>query len=132
VYRRISEFPRASPKHRLCHRGGRIRHGVFRQALQVRALSPANLDPQQLEFDHADIFPDLASIETQFHHLVRTVPGNGLIVSNGREPSLDRVLQRGCWTTVEHFGTDDGWLIDAESRVTLFAKRKYTALGSAR
>jgi len=72
-----------------------------------------------LEFDHADIFPDLASIETQFHHLVRTVPGNGLIVSNGREASLDRVLQRGCWTPVERFGTDDGWQIDAGNRVSL-------------
>jgi UDP-N-acetylmuramate: L-alanyl-gamma-D-glutamyl-meso-diaminopimelate ligase len=62
-----------------------------------------------LEFDHADIFPDLAAIETQFHHLVRTVPGNGLIVANGREDSLGRVLQRGCWTPVERFGTLDGW-----------------------
>ena len=87
---------------------------------------PRTLILNNLEFDHADIFPDLASIETQFHHLVRTVPGNGLIVSNGREPSLDRVLQRGCWTTVEHFGTDDGWLIDAESRVTLFCEAQGT------
>lgn len=75
-----------------------------------------------LEFDHADIFADLAAIETQFHHLVRTVPGNGLIVSNGREASLDRVLQRGCWTPVERFGTDDGWQIDEENRVTLNGK----------
>jgi UDP-N-acetylmuramate: L-alanyl-gamma-D-glutamyl-meso-diaminopimelate ligase len=51
-----------------------------------------------LEFDHADIFADLAAIETQFHHLVRTVPSNGLIVVNGREASLDRVLARGCWS----------------------------------
>jgi UDP-N-acetylmuramate: L-alanyl-gamma-D-glutamyl-meso-diaminopimelate ligase len=72
-----------------------------------------------LEFDHADIFADLAAIETQFHHLVRTVPGNGLIVSNGRESSLERVLQRGCWTPVERFGGDAGWQIDAENRVTL-------------
>ncbi|MEO7622414.1 MAG: UDP-N-acetylmuramate:L-alanyl-gamma-D-glutamyl-meso-diaminopimelate ligase, partial [Gallionella sp.] len=72
-----------------------------------------------LEFDHADIFADLAAIETQFHHLVRTVPGNGLIVSNGREASLERVLQRGCWTPVERFGGDAGWQIDAENRVTL-------------
>jgi UDP-N-acetylmuramate: L-alanyl-gamma-D-glutamyl-meso-diaminopimelate ligase len=57
-----------------------------------------------LEYDHADIFPDLAAIETQFHHLVRTVPGNGLVVVNGREASLDRVLGRGCWTPVERFG----------------------------
>ena len=72
-----------------------------------------------LEFDHADIFADLAAIETQFHHLVRTVPGSGLIVCNGRDSSLDRVLQRGCWTPVERFGTDDGWQIDAGNRVTL-------------
>ncbi len=72
-----------------------------------------------LEFDHADIFPDLASIETQFHHLVRTVPGNGLVVSNGREESLARVLQRGCWTPVETFGNESGWNIDADNRVTL-------------
>jgi UDP-N-acetylmuramate: L-alanyl-gamma-D-glutamyl-meso-diaminopimelate ligase len=62
-----------------------------------------------LEFDHADIFPDLASIETQFHHLVRTVPGNGLIVANGTEASLDRVIERGCWTPVERFGAPGGW-----------------------
>ena len=72
-----------------------------------------------LEFDHADIFPDLAAIETQFHHLVRTVPGNGLIVCNGREATLDRVLQRGCWTPVERFGTDEGWQIDEDNLVTL-------------
>jgi UDP-N-acetylmuramate: L-alanyl-gamma-D-glutamyl-meso-diaminopimelate ligase len=72
-----------------------------------------------LEFDHADIFPDLAAIETQFHHLVRTIPGNGLIISNGREASLDRVLQRGCWTPVERFGKNDGWQIDDGNRVTL-------------
>jgi len=64
-----------------------------------------------LEFDHADIFSDLAAIETQFHHLLRTVPGNGLIVANGREESLDRVLQRGCWTPVENFGVASGWMI---------------------
>lgn len=66
-----------------------------------------------LEYDHADIFPDLAAIETQFHHLVRTVPGQGLVVSNGREASLDRVLKRGCWTPVERFGGDSGWQIGA-------------------
>jgi UDP-N-acetylmuramate: L-alanyl-gamma-D-glutamyl-meso-diaminopimelate ligase len=70
-----------------------------------------------LEFDHADIFPDLAAIETQFHHLVRTVPGNGLVVANGREESLDRVLARGCWTPVERFGTAQGWTIGAAGAV---------------
>ncbi len=80
---------------------------------------PRTLILNNLEFDHADIFPDLDAIETQFHHLVRTVPGNGLIVSNGRETALSRVLRRGCWTPVEHFGVDDGWNIDAAGRVTL-------------
>ncbi len=58
-----------------------------------------------LEFDHADIFDDLAAIERQFHHLVRTVPGNGRIVVNGLEESLTRVLHQGCWSPVCSFGT---------------------------
>ncbi|MEW6562256.1 MAG: UDP-N-acetylmuramate:L-alanyl-gamma-D-glutamyl-meso-diaminopimelate ligase [Pseudomonadota bacterium] len=72
-----------------------------------------------LEFDHADIFADLAAIETQFHHLVRTVPGNGLVVCNGRETALERVLARGCWTPIELFGCAEGWNIDEQDRVTL-------------
>jgi len=87
---------------------------------------PRTVILNNLEFDHADIFPDLSAIETQFHHLVRTVPGNGLIVSNGRESSLDRVLQRGCWTQVEYFGSDNGWLIDAEGHVTLHREAQGT------
>ena len=59
-----------------------------------------------LEFDHADIFADLAAIETQFHHLVRTVPGDGLLVVNGEEPALERVVTRGAWAPVERFGQD--------------------------
>jgi UDP-N-acetylmuramate: L-alanyl-gamma-D-glutamyl-meso-diaminopimelate ligase len=62
-----------------------------------------------LEFDHADIFADLAAIETQFHHFVRTLPANGLIVSNGRVAALDRVLARECWTPAERFDVDAGW-----------------------
>jgi UDP-N-acetylmuramate: L-alanyl-gamma-D-glutamyl-meso-diaminopimelate ligase len=62
-----------------------------------------------LEFDHADIFSDLAAIETQFHHLVRTLPATGLIVSNAGEASLERVLQRGCWTPVERFDEPGGY-----------------------
>jgi UDP-N-acetylmuramate: L-alanyl-gamma-D-glutamyl-meso-diaminopimelate ligase len=58
-----------------------------------------------LEHDHADIFPDLAAIETQFHHLVRTVPASGRLVVNAREESLQRVLARGCWSEVQRFGT---------------------------
>ncbi len=58
-----------------------------------------------LEHDHADIFPDLAAIETQFHHLVRTVPASGRLVVNARDSALQRVLQRGCWSEVLRFGT---------------------------
>ena len=62
-----------------------------------------------LEYDHADIFPDLAAIETQFHHLVRTVPGQGRLIVNGHEPALQRVLVRGCWSELAWFGTEAGW-----------------------
>ena len=65
-----------------------------------------------LEFDHADIFDDLAAIEKQFHHLVRTVPQNGLVVVNGREESLKRVIDKGCWSNCEQFGTAESWSID--------------------
>ena len=58
-----------------------------------------------LEHDHADIFPDLASIETQFHHLVRTVPSTGRLLVNARDAALARVLARGCWSEVLRFGT---------------------------
>lgn len=59
-----------------------------------------------LEYDHADIFPDITAIETQFHHLVRTVPGIGCLIVNGQEGSLQRVLERGCWSSKEFFGVD--------------------------
>ena len=64
-----------------------------------------------LEYDHADIFPDLAAIETQFHHLVRTVPRQGRLVVNQREPALHTVIQRGNWSEIEWFGTSgaQGW-----------------------
>ncbi|OFZ84003.1 MAG: UDP-N-acetylmuramate:L-alanyl-gamma-D-glutamyl-meso-diaminopimelate ligase [Betaproteobacteria bacterium RBG_16_66_20] len=62
-----------------------------------------------LEFDHADIFADLAAIERQFHHLVRTIPATGRIVVNGRDTALKRVLAQGCWTPLELFGVPSGW-----------------------
>ncbi|WP_295748007.1 UDP-N-acetylmuramate:L-alanyl-gamma-D-glutamyl-meso-diaminopimelate ligase [Undibacterium sp.] len=68
-----------------------------------------------LEYDHADIFPDVAAIETQFHHLVRTVPGIGRLIVNGQEATLRNVLQRGCWSEVEFFAdtehaqSQQGW-----------------------
>ena len=58
-----------------------------------------------LEFDHADIFDDLAAIERQFHHLVRTVPPSGCVVANGLEESLARVLHQGCWSSMSSFGS---------------------------
>ncbi|QYF91611.1 UDP-N-acetylmuramate:L-alanyl-gamma-D-glutamyl-meso-diaminopimelate ligase [Massilia sp. PAMC28688] len=61
-----------------------------------------------LEYDHADIFPDIGAIETQFHHLVRTVPAIGRLVVNGDEASLARVIKRGCWSELERFGTSEG------------------------
>lgn len=64
-----------------------------------------------LEYDHADIFPDLAAIETQFHHLVRIVPSRGLLVVNGAQPALERVLARGAWTPVERFGPGERWSV---------------------
>jgi UDP-N-acetylmuramate: L-alanyl-gamma-D-glutamyl-meso-diaminopimelate ligase len=62
-----------------------------------------------LEFDHADIFDDLASIERQFHHFVRTVPKSGLVVVNGSDEALKRVLTQGVWTPVERFGGEGEW-----------------------
>jgi len=78
-----------------------------------------------LELDHADIFPDLAAIETQFHHLIRTVPSNGRLIVNGGEASLGRVLARGCWSEVERFGfaevtgTGPDWTIAVDGEILL-------------
>jgi UDP-N-acetylmuramate: L-alanyl-gamma-D-glutamyl-meso-diaminopimelate ligase len=62
-----------------------------------------------IEFDHADIFQDLAAIETQFHYFLRTVPSSGQVIANGADPAIDRVLARGCWTPVDRFGVTQGW-----------------------
>jgi UDP-N-acetylmuramate: L-alanyl-gamma-D-glutamyl-meso-diaminopimelate ligase len=59
-----------------------------------------------LEYDHADIFPDVAAIQRQFHHLVRTVPRRGRLIVNGEDRKLEEVLAMGCWTPVERFGFD--------------------------
>jgi UDP-N-acetylmuramate: L-alanyl-gamma-D-glutamyl-meso-diaminopimelate ligase len=61
-----------------------------------------------LEYDHADIFPDVAAIQRQFHHLVRTVPGNGRLIVNAEDPYLAEVLAMGAWTPVETFGIETG------------------------
>src|SRR5690606_29357931 len=65
---------------------------------------PRTLIVNNLEYDHADIFPDLAAIQRQFHHLIRTVPGNGLIIANGAQEAVEQTLAQGCWTPVERFG----------------------------
>jgi len=74
---------------------------------------PRTLIANNLEFDHADIFDNLQAIQRQFHHLLRMVPGQGLVISNGESPALDEVLKMGCWTPVEKFYCDEesatGW-----------------------
>jgi UDP-N-acetylmuramate: L-alanyl-gamma-D-glutamyl-meso-diaminopimelate ligase len=97
---------------------------------------PRTLVLNNLEFDHADIFDDLAAIKKQFHHLVRTVPGNGLIVQNADESSLQEVIEAGCWTPCEHFSADSdlGWsLVGGEAPDDSFAvKLDARMIGSTR
>ncbi len=69
---------------------------------------PRTLVMNNLEFDHADIFDDLAMIQRQFHHLVRTVPAQGRIIMPRDDPALDEVLAMGCWTPVERFAPGEG------------------------
>ena len=76
---------------------------------------PRTLVLNNLEFDHADIFADLAAIETQFHHLVRTLPASARIVANAGDDAIARVLQRGCWSQLETFGERGAWRIDSGS-----------------
>jgi UDP-N-acetylmuramate: L-alanyl-gamma-D-glutamyl-meso-diaminopimelate ligase len=61
-----------------------------------------------LEYDHADIYPDLAAIQTQFKHLVRTIPGNGTIICNGMDHNLDAVVEAGCWSQLQRFSLEAG------------------------
>jgi len=79
---------------------------------------PRTLVLNNIEFDHADIFPDLAAIKRQFHHLVRTVPGNGLIIENADDANLTEVLAMGCWTPREAVslrGQDAAWQVRRQS-----------------
>jgi len=93
---------------------------------------PRTLVLNNLEFDHADIFADLAAIETQFHHLVRTLPRSGLVVSNAGEASLSRVLARGCWTPVEAFNESNGWrMLGDDADGTLWLMRGEELIGTA-
>jgi UDP-N-acetylmuramate: L-alanyl-gamma-D-glutamyl-meso-diaminopimelate ligase len=70
---------------------------------------PRTLIMNNLEFDHADIFDDLEAIKRQFHHLVRTVPGNGRIISPRNDDALADVLSRGCWSETEFSGSNSQW-----------------------
>ncbi len=78
-----------------------------------------------LEYDHADIFPDLAAIETQFHHLLRMVPPHGRVIVNGADAALGRVLARGLWSESERFGLAEvagngpGWTVAGDGTVLL-------------
>src|SRR5690606_25965753 len=73
-----------------------------------------------LEYDHADIFPDLHAIETQFHHLLRTVPSQGRIIRPAQDDALDRVLARGCWTPVDTVGSGGDWTAQDTAEATSF------------
>ena len=75
---------------------------------------PRTLIINNIEFDHADIFDDLNAIKKQFHHLVRTVPGNGLIITPSGEAAVDEVMQQGCWTPIETFGVQGNWQAQCE------------------
>ena len=81
---------------------------------------PRTLVINNLEFDHADIFPDLAAIQTQFHHLVRALPRTATILRPSPAPSIDAVLERGCWSQVQRFGqgADCDWRFAFEDGAT--------------
>jgi UDP-N-acetylmuramate: L-alanyl-gamma-D-glutamyl-meso-diaminopimelate ligase len=80
-----------------------------------------------LEYDHADIFPDLAAIQRQFHHLVRSIPSTGRIVYNGTSAALAEVLAVGCWSDRQAFGVDTGWHFTSQG-VLDFAGERYASL----
>lgn len=101
---------------------------------------PKTLILNNLEFDHADIFPDLAAIQQQFHYLVRTVPGNGRIIQFDEE-NLSVVMNKGCWTPVETFGSQkaewhavlqksDGSVFDVYHKQQCVGQAKWALLGN--
>ncbi len=85
-----------------------------------------------LEFDHADIFPDVEAVKIQFHHMVRTVPGQGLLVVNGAEPHLKAVLALGAWTPLVFFGDGEGWQVEGDDHLgTLMIREGQDSRGPA-
>jgi len=95
---------------------------------------PRTLIANNLEFDHADIFDDLAQIQRQFHHLVRTVPGSGLIVHPHGEQAMDEVLAMGCWTPTQSTGAGGDWVAEllAEDGSQFRVLRRGEPVGSVR
>lgn len=102
---------------------------------------PRTLILNNLEYDHADIFPNIEAIQTQFHHLLRTVPANGLVISHANDKYLDQTIEKGCWTPVEYFSgkqnkgwqvepiTDDGHEFDVLFNSKKVASAKWSMLG---
>ncbi len=84
---------------------------------------PRTLVLNNLEWDHADIFPDVAAIQRQFHHLVRTVPRSGRILVNALDEHLREALAMGCWSETEFFGTDTGWHLTSAGEVDFGGER---------
>lgn len=75
---------------------------------------PRTVILNNLEYDHADIFPNIKAIQTQFHHLLRTVPANGLVISHADDTYLDETIEKGCWTDIEYFSgkQSQGWQVE--------------------
>ena len=84
---------------------------------------PRTVVLNNLEYDHADIFPDVASIRKQFHHLVRTIPSTGRIISNALDAELTQTLAMGCWSEREAFASDQGWHFVGENQVDFGGQR---------
>jgi UDP-N-acetylmuramate: L-alanyl-gamma-D-glutamyl-meso-diaminopimelate ligase len=100
---------RSSPSHCFVIEADEYDTAFFDKRSKFVHYRPKTAVLANLEFDHADIFVDLAAIERQFHHFVRTIPGNGRIIAHGQDEALERVLAQGCWTPVEQFGLATGW-----------------------
>lgn len=96
---------------------------------------PSTLVINNLEFDHADIFSDLSDIQKQFHHLIRTVPGNGMIVYNHEDSNINPVLEMGSWSKLQSFGTRKNdmrsdWSVEQHSAKKFLVKHKNETLGT--
>ncbi|MFN3631122.1 MAG: UDP-N-acetylmuramate:L-alanyl-gamma-D-glutamyl-meso-diaminopimelate ligase, partial [Casimicrobiaceae bacterium] len=84
---------------------------------------PRTLVLNNLEWDHADIFPDVTAIQRQFHHVIRTVPRSGRIISNATDARLKEALAMGCWSEQEVFGSPQGWHLTADAQVNFGGER---------